>query len=79
MLNLFSQTDPVKHAKERRPVGKYYSAAAMTALEPHMDKVINQLCYELDTRFVSKGESLDFSDWVNYCTSTFSSLTEFCH
>ena len=39
----------------------------MTSLEPHMDKVIEQLCYQLETRFASKGAILDFSDWINYC------------
>ena len=66
-MNLFSETNPAKHAKERRPIGKYYSTAAMTSLEPHMDKVIEQLCYQLETRFASKGAILDFSDWINYC------------
>ncbi|RYP80987.1 hypothetical protein DL770_006032 [Monosporascus sp. CRB-9-2] len=75
VLNLFSQTDPVKHAKERKPIAKHYSPTATTALEPHMDKVINKLCCELEKRFIdgpNRGTVFDLGRWILFCAVTFS-------
>lgn len=67
VLNIFSQTDPVKHAKQRKPIAKYYSPSATAALEPHMDKIINKLCHQLETRFVEKSKTCDLGKWILYC------------
>jgi hypothetical protein len=70
LLNLFSQTDPVKHRRERQPIAKFYSSASVSTLEPHMDKVINQLCEELERRFID-GDNADkvcnIGQWISYC------------
>ncbi|CAM1502523.1 Fc.00g045070.m01.CDS01 [Cosmosporella sp. VM-42] len=71
VYNLFSQTDPSKHAKERKPVAKYFSSSAMTTMEPHIDKVANQLCHELETRFIDgpkSGQAFDLGQWILYYT-----------
>ena len=71
VYNLFSQTDPQKHAKERKPIVKYYSMSAILALETHMDKIIGQLCHELEVRFMDgpdSGKVCNLGDWVLYYT-----------
>ncbi|CAG7559457.1 unnamed protein product [Fusarium equiseti] len=67
VLNLFSQTDPVKHRKERKPIAKFYSTAGVTTLEPHIDKVIDQLCGQLEERFMEGnnfGKICDIGQWI---------------
>ncbi|RGP77378.1 pisatin demethylase [Fusarium longipes] len=71
VLNLFSQTDPHKHKRERQPIAKFYSTASITALEPHIDKVINQLCRQLEESFVDEpnvGKICDIGQWILFYT-----------
>ncbi|KAJ4256252.1 hypothetical protein NW762_009332 [Fusarium torreyae] len=71
VYNIFSQTDPVQHKKERHPIAKLYSSASITNVEPHMDKVINQFCGILEKRFM-EGENaekaFDLGQWVLFYT-----------
>ena len=42
----------------------------MTAMEPHIDKVANQLFYELERRFIDgpkAGQAFDLGRWILYC------------
>ncbi|XEV03397.1 hypothetical protein FSHL1_008684 [Fusarium sambucinum] len=67
VLNLFSQTDPQRHKKERQPIAKLYSSAGVSTLEPHMDKVINQLCDELEKRFTgdnAEPKGCNLGQWI---------------
>ncbi|KAK3356708.1 cytochrome P450 [Lasiosphaeria hispida] len=67
--NLFSQDDKDKHAAEKKPVAKYYSPTGVVLLEPLVDKVIRQLCDELDKRFITKaatGKTFDLGNWILY-------------
>ncbi|KAM5359488.1 hypothetical protein ACJZ2D_014423 [Fusarium nematophilum] len=71
VLNIFSQTDPVKHKKERQPIAKLYSSAGIGIFEPHMDKVINQLCRELESRFMdgdNAAKVCDLGRWILFYT-----------
>ncbi|KAI5458779.1 cytochrome P450 [Mariannaea sp. PMI_226] len=71
VLNLFSQTDPVKHKLERQPVAKHYSNAAISTVEPHMDKVIDQFCQQLEKRFMdgaNAGKVCNIGQWILYYT-----------
>lgn len=71
VYNLFSQTDPKKHAQEKRPIAKYYSVKSILTLERHMDKVINHLCHQLETKYIdghSANKICDLGDWILYCT-----------
>ncbi|KAJ5209156.1 cytochrome P450, partial [Penicillium cf. viridicatum] len=71
VYNTFSETDPVRHKKDRKYVAKFYSPAATTAMEPLMDNVINQLCQELEKRFLdcpTGPEVFDLGDWLKYYT-----------
>ncbi|KAF5724352.1 cytochrome P450 monooxygenase [Fusarium mundagurra] len=71
VLNIFSQTDPAKHRKERQPIAKLYSSAGISTLEPHMDKVINQLCRELEERFMdgdNAGKICNIGRWILFYT-----------
>ncbi|VBB86066.1 Putative cytochrome P450 E-class, group IV [Podospora comata] len=70
MYNLFSQIDPELHAKWKRPVAKYYSAAAVARVESKMDEVVDMLCQELDKR-VSGNDGqggIDLGKWIVYYT-----------
>jgi cytochrome P450 len=66
VFNLFSKTDGKEHARERRPVARYYTVANITTLEPHMDKVIDHLCRQLDSKSVDG--RIDLGRWLTYCT-----------
>lgn len=72
VYNLFGQTDPRKHAEERRPIARYYSLQNILTFEPQMDKLINHLCQQLESKFVTgpnKGKVCDLGDWILYCKS----------
>lgn len=66
VYNIFSHTDTKQHAKERNPIGKYYSPAAVASLEPHMDAMINDLCQALESRFEDGRISFDLGNWLLY-------------
>ncbi|KAH6888430.1 cytochrome P450 [Thelonectria olida] len=71
VLNLFSQTDPVKHKRERQPVAKHYSSASISLLEPHMDKVVNTLCEQLEKRFIDGDNArkvCNLGQWILFYT-----------
>jgi hypothetical protein len=70
VYNLFSEIDPQKHAQEKRPIAKFYSANGVAPLEPHMDKMIKLFCQELEKRFVP-GKPFDICDWISYCSFDF--------
>ncbi len=55
--HIFSTTDQAEHARMKRPIVKYYSQGAVLALEPHMDKVLRDLCDHLDNRFAASSDS----------------------
>lgn len=73
VYNLFSQLDKAKHDQEKKPIAKFYSQTAVSSLELHVDKILSQLCTELDTRFISttsagEGKSVDLGRWILYYT-----------
>ncbi|KAK4163835.1 cytochrome P450 [Cladorrhinum sp. PSN259] len=74
VYNLFSHIDPDIHAREKRPIAKYYSATGVALLEAHIDKTIALLCDQLDKRFISKTESdewskeIDLGEWITFYT-----------
>jgi hypothetical protein len=53
----------------KRPVVKYYSQGACSALEPHMDGVITDFLKHLDERFANpkSPKPCNLGDWVAYC------------
>ncbi|KAK4443778.1 cytochrome P450 [Podospora aff. communis PSN243] len=67
VYNLFSEIDVEKHAREKKPIAKFYSPTGVAPLEPHMDKSITQLCDELEKRFIP-GKPFDLCDWITYYT-----------
>ena len=67
VYNLFSEIDPQQHARERKPISKYYSMSSIFPLEPHMDNVLNQLCQQLETRFIdgqNVGKPANIGEWL---------------
>lgn len=55
----------------KRPVAKYFSISHTLLLEPHMDVVINDLCQQLENRFVDGPQGVkdcDLGEWVEYCS-----------
>lgn len=70
VYSIFSTTDPVEHARTQRPIAKHFSFSSVLALEPHMDKVINDLCSHLERRFTDgpqKGKPCDLGEWIAFC------------
>lgn len=70
IYNLFSQTDPHVHARERKPIAKYFSPAGVAPLEPHMDRSIEILCGQLEDRYMNGGNAgrvCDLGDWIDFC------------
>lgn len=67
IYNVFSQTDPAEHARMQRPIAKYLSIGAVLALEPLMDKSINDLCDNLERRFADDSKTCDLGEWIAYC------------
>ncbi|KAK4202119.1 cytochrome P450 [Triangularia verruculosa] len=70
MYNLFSQIDAELHARWKRPVAKYYSAAGVARVERKMDVVVDSLCQELNKRIhENAGEGgFDLGNWIIYYT-----------
>ncbi|KAM9885342.1 hypothetical protein VDGL01_00425 [Verticillium dahliae] len=71
VLNLFSQTNPKQHAKERKPIAKFYSPSATAALEPHIDSVIKKFCQDLERRFINVPDDkreFDLGQWILFYT-----------
>ena len=72
IYNLFSQTDNDLHAREKRPISKFYSMNGILPLEPLIDSVVRRLCGELEKRFMDPpkvGKSCNLGDWILYCKS----------
>jgi hypothetical protein len=40
------------HARQKRPISKFYSMNGVLPLEPHMNKVINYFCQRLEEMFM---------------------------
>jgi hypothetical protein len=69
------------HAREKRPISKYYSLAGVLPLEPHIDDMISYLCRRLEEEFIdgsNSNKSCDLGEWIAYCKfkSSTSSLPE---
>ncbi|KAK8020042.1 hypothetical protein PG990_005180 [Apiospora arundinis] len=64
--NLFSETNPVKHAAMKRPIIRHYSISNVLATEPLMDKVIDELCGHLEKRFVETGRLCCLDEWLKH-------------
>lgn len=66
--HMFSEVDPTKHAKLKRPVVRHYSVPSLRVMEPLMDEAIQEFCEHLKKRFVVSGKICEFGDWLAYCT-----------
>lgn len=64
---MFSETDNKEHAKLKRPVVRHFSVPSVLAMEPHMDKTIEEFCDHLERRFVEPSKACEFGDWLAYC------------
>lgn len=71
--HIFSQVDNALHAQLKRPVVRYYSIPSIRAMEPHMDRVIEDFCDHLKDRFVETGKTCQLGDWLTYCKAWFRS------
>ncbi|KAF4955214.1 hypothetical protein FSARC_11919 [Fusarium sarcochroum] len=69
VYNVFSQTDPTQHKKERRPIGKFYSNASIRDQEPLMNNAIEKLCKQLEKHFMDGDDAdkeCDLGQWILY-------------
>ncbi|KAI6784944.1 uncharacterized protein J7T54_008038 [Emericellopsis cladophorae] len=68
-FNIFSEVRAAEHARIKKPIAKYFSAAGVAQFEPHVDAVLASLVRVFDERFAAEdgyGEAFDFSSWMNY-------------
>lgn len=65
--HMFSEVDNVEHARLKRPVVRHYSVPSVRAMEPNMDKVIQDFCDHLQKRFVGPSKTCELGDWLAYC------------
>ncbi|KAE8147819.1 cytochrome P450 [Aspergillus avenaceus] len=83
IYNLFSECDPEVHARQKRPIAKFYSMTGVLPLESHIDEVISYFCQRLEEGFVdgsNAGKTCKLEQWLSYYTwdvvgkATFSEL-----
>lgn len=70
IYNMFSQTNPELHAREKRPIAKYYTMNGVLPLEPHIDVMINYFGQRLEEEFMdgaNAGKTCDLGRWLLYC------------
>ncbi|KAI1172104.1 cytochrome P450 [Nemania sp. FL0916] len=61
-FTLFSEVDPVNHARLQRPMAKFFSHGK----EIFVDKVLENMCQQLTTAFNAK--VCDLGEWFTFCT-----------
>ncbi|GAB1312635.1 Pisatin demethylase [Madurella fahalii] len=82
VYSIFSTTDPAEHARMQRPVAKYFSFGSVIAMEPLMDKALNDLCDQLERRFTNgrgNGQVCDLGDWIAFCAWDLITMITFSH
>jgi hypothetical protein len=67
--HMFSEIGNAEHARMKRPVVRHYSIPSVLAMEPHMDKIIQDFIGYLQERYVDTGKTCEFGDWLTYCKS----------
>ncbi|KAF5980929.1 cytochrome P450 monooxygenase [Fusarium coicis] len=66
--NIFSTTSPVEHTQMKKPMAKYYSSSNVLTLESKMNQVIEELCKQIDDRFLEDTKSFDLAEWLGLYT-----------
>ncbi|KAI7762998.1 hypothetical protein LZL87_011141 [Fusarium oxysporum] len=66
--NLFSTTSPTEHAQMKKPMAKYYSSSNVLTLEVKMSQVIEELCKQIDNRFLEDDKSFDLAEFLGLYT-----------
>ena len=70
--NIFSETDPVEHARMKKPIAKYFTSAGVLPMEPHVSSVLCQFVKQLEKQSANAGEEMgapfDFGEWIMYCS-----------
>ncbi|KAF4967126.1 hypothetical protein FSARC_5287 [Fusarium sarcochroum] len=71
VYNIFSETDPAQHKRERQPISRFYSSASIRRKEPVMNNVIKELCKQLEGRYVdgeNANQDCDLGQWILFYT-----------
>ncbi|KAL4875056.1 cytochrome P450 [Aspergillus karnatakaensis] len=63
---VFSSTDENVHKNLKTPIASLYSMSKILPLEPFVDKTLDVLCQELDSRFVETKKVFDLADWLQF-------------
>ncbi|EWG52238.1 hypothetical protein FVEG_11028 [Fusarium verticillioides 7600] len=66
--NIFGTTSPAEHTQMKKPMAKYYSSSNVLTLESKMNQVIEELCKQIDDRFLKGTESFDLAEWFSLYT-----------
>ncbi|KAI1861857.1 hypothetical protein JX265_009360 [Neoarthrinium moseri] len=64
--NIFSMKDPKEHARQRRPIDKFYTMKGILSLEDHVNDMVGKLCSEIDSRFAKQGVVCDLGEWIGF-------------
>ncbi|KAL1838075.1 hypothetical protein VTJ49DRAFT_3095 [Mycothermus thermophilus] len=66
LYNMFSEVDPARHAKTKRPVVRHFSVSAVQTLEPQVDSILTDFLKVLQQRYVETEKTCHFVDWLTY-------------
>ncbi|KAK3391826.1 cytochrome P450 [Sordaria brevicollis] len=75
--HMFSEVDNAEHARMKRPVVRHYSVPSVLAMEPLMDKVINDFLGHLQTRYIDTQKECEFGEWLGYYAWDFLGIVTF--
>ncbi|EXA37042.1 hypothetical protein FOVG_11340 [Fusarium oxysporum f. sp. pisi HDV247] len=54
--------EPTEHAKMKKPVAKFYASSNVLTMEVKMNQVIEELCKQIDNRFLEDDKSFDLAE-----------------
>ncbi|KAI0595398.1 cytochrome P450 [Biscogniauxia sp. FL1348] len=67
--NVFGTRSNAFHGKYMRPIQKLYTMTSILTMESLIDRTIDSLCEQLETRFMTgknAGKTCDIADWIGY-------------
>ncbi|KAH9885148.1 cytochrome P450 [Xylariomycetidae sp. FL2044] len=63
---VFTTRDEVLHKTMKSPVAPLFSLSNILTLEPHVDKTLQVLVNQWDSRFLDSRKTFDMADWLAY-------------
>ncbi|KAH8898228.1 cytochrome P450 [Thozetella sp. PMI_491] len=69
--NMFSEQDKATHTKMRKPIAKLYAMPSVLPYEPHMDRIVSELCEIIESKFIdgpNGSQEFDLGKWLHFYT-----------